>query len=418
MSSDVQPQRRRYGGALMWDVLRWGCAVVIWDFGLFTLDHGSVLWATISLVLFGLPLALQATPWVMTRVYALWFGVFLVLQSMLSPFTKSEFITLEPNLHSTIDVRTSEAPGIRPGVRHITTDAKGFRVTPPIDYDQKRGTRIFAIGGSTTEDAMMDDSATWTHLVQKGLDSLQVPAEVINTGVAGLRARNHLATLKVVLRYQPDLVLILVGGNDWNKQIRDQFEPSSNFLRPPVLRNSPFGKLVNRYFVAPMTSRAAGKDGVGQHLVILQPEDLLASLNLASKRTVRHEFHPSEVSAGYRKDMEDIASTCRDAGVPCIFLTQPHAYSAEVPEDLRRWFWMTPPYTDYTLDVASMTEIANLYNEFLVAFAKRHGAPLCDVAAGVTPSLQVFYDDMHFTDAGAARVAELVLPCVVQALRK
>ena len=41
-----------------------------------------------------------------------------------------------------------------------------------------------------------------------------------------------------------------------------------------------------------------------------------------------------------------------------------------------------------------------------------------DVAAGVTPSLQVFYDDMHFTDAGAARVAELVLPCVVQALRR
>lgn len=416
MSSDAQQDHSQNGGGLIWAMLRWCCAVIIWDFGLFTLERGNAVWAGISLVLFGLPLALQATPWPMTRVYALWFGIFLVLQSILSPFAKGEFITLEPNLHSTIDVRTTEAPGMRPGVHHITTDAKGFRVTPTVDYDKKRGVRIFAIGGSTTEDAMVDDNSTWTHLVQKGLDSLQVPSEVINTGVAGLRARNHLATLKAVLRYQPDLILILVGGNDWNKQIRDQFEPSGNALRPPVFRNSPLGKLLNRYLVAPMKSRATGKPGVGQHLVIEQPEDLLGNRNLSSERTVHHEFHPSEVSEGYRKDMEAIATTCRNAKVQCMFLTQPHAYSLETPEDLRRWFWMTPPYTDYTLDLASMSGIGNLYNEFLVGFARRHGVPLCDVAAGVTPSLQVFYDDMHFTDIGASRVAELVLPCVVQVL--
>jgi hypothetical protein len=97
-------------------------------------------------------------------------------------------------------------PGIE-GVQRVTTDEKGFRVIPPVDYAAKRGLRVFAIGGSTTEEIGLDDRATWTHLLQENLEErLGRDVEVINTGVAGIRARHHLATLREVLRYRPDLV--------------------------------------------------------------------------------------------------------------------------------------------------------------------------------------------------------------------
>ncbi len=43
--------------------------------------------------------------------------------------------------------------------------------------------------------------------------------EIINTGVSGFRAGHHLATLKHIMQYEPDMLIFLVGFNDWNLHI-------------------------------------------------------------------------------------------------------------------------------------------------------------------------------------------------------
>ncbi len=91
-------------------------------------------------------------------------------------------------------------------------------------FRAKHGLRICAIGGSTTEDILLDDESTWTHRVQEGIAKQGKSAEIVNTGVSGLRAANHLATLKVVAQLEPDLVISLIGANDWAKHIKDRFE--------------------------------------------------------------------------------------------------------------------------------------------------------------------------------------------------
>lgn len=60
--------------------------------------------------------------------------------------------------------------------------------------------------------------------------------------------------------------------------------------------------------------------------------------------------------------------------------------------------------------------IAALYNGFLLDMARREGHAGCDVAAGMSASDEMFFDDMHYTDAGARRMAELIRPCVEDAL--
>lgn len=399
--------------------LRWTFGTLIFLYGLLIFDRDSAFWSALSLALFTLPLLLQATPWAMTRVYALWGGVLLVAQSLLGPVLASSYVSLPPHLNSSVEVRTTQAPGMSPGLRRITTDALGYRVQPAVNYSSRTHTRIFAIGGSTIEDIMLDDRGTWTHLLQEDLKSRGHAVEVINTGVSGLRARNHLATFRKVLGYQPDIVLILVGGNDWNRHIRNHFEPGWDGYHPALLRESPLGKLLGRFVVAPLRSRIVGASSSDQHVVVSEPDGFNASKPRRSlDRTVKHVFRPDGVSGEYQRDIEALAQACAVAGVRCVWLTQPHAYAGNPPQALRDLYWMTPPDGDYTLDLDSMQHITALYNRWLLEFTRRHNQPICDVAADMEASPSLFYDDMHFTDEGARHVARHVAPCLSDLLAR
>ena len=194
----------------------------------------------------------------MIRVYAVWLGVMLLGQSIATPwFENDEFFTLPPNMNYRVDIVEGVAQGIV-GIQNVSTDRMGFRTNPPVDYQNKAALRIVSIGGSTTEEILLDDRATWTHQLQQGLaKSLDRPVEVINTGVSGLRARQHLATLNEVIDLRPDIALFLVGVNDWNKHIREYFgskhyslpirlTPMTATCRvPPLSRVGPSSKAVS-----------------------------------------------------------------------------------------------------------------------------------------------------------------------------
>ena len=242
------------------------------------------------------------------------------------------------------------------------------------------------------------------------------PAEIINTGVSGLRAVNHLATLKVIARFDPDLVVFLLGGNDWNRHIRERFEPDLDMWRPTPLRLSMFGSAIDAMVLSPIRRKISGKTWSDQAKSIDSADSLTKVEFLSRNRTVTHTFRPTAVLPAYAETVRDISAGCKAAQVRCLFMTQPHAYGAGTPAELIANFWMTPPWATYSLDLESMSHIASLYNEFLRSFAARAGHPVCDLASRVMPPRTLFYDDMHYTDEGSRRVAEQVLPCVLAAL--
>jgi lysophospholipase L1-like esterase len=396
------------------DFARWLVAGLLLAYSIVTFNLEAPKWAIGSLVLFAAPLALQCTRWVMVRTYALWLAAFLVIQALLTPQLHGDFVTLPPQMRSTLDVRIADLPGVRPGVRHITTDERGFRVNPRVDYRAKGGLRIFAIGGSTTEDLPLDDQSTWSHLLQEGIAKQGKSVEAINTGVSGLRAANHLATLRVVARLEPDLIIFLLGANDWNKHIRDWFEPGRNSWKPVSLRYSALGMILDDQVISPVRRKITGKSWADQARVV---DGGLAWRNQPSlRRPVTHTFRPAEVASDYAATLREISRLCKESRLTCLFMTQPNAYAKATPAELLSRFWMTPPETTYTLDLESMIHIASLYNEFLRSFAAREGHPLCDLAAGMEPLPEYFTDDIHFTDDGARRIAEMVLPCALKAL--
>ncbi len=76
--------------------------------------------------------------------------------------------------------------------------------------------RVLAVGASTTESYLIDDSLAWPHLLGTHLEkNLGRPAWVQNSGVSGHTAVDHLFMLQSnPVTGQADLILVLAGVND------------------------------------------------------------------------------------------------------------------------------------------------------------------------------------------------------------
>jgi GDSL-like Lipase/Acylhydrolase family len=360
-----------------------------------------------TIVIHALPAITLTIPVLLLRVYGLWFGIFLISQYLLSPPLLGDarhYMTLRPNMNRTVDVVGDAIPGIQ-GIQRITTDVMGFRVRPPVDYEHKRGFRIFAIGASTTEQIALDDRSTWTYLLQEKLAAeTGRPVEVINTGLAGTRALHHVVMLRHILDYSPDCAMFLIGVNDWNKHIREHF--GSDYYRREEDEGRLFTRtLLGRALLAGVTRwRARDLDGSAQ----VEDGTYFSSQNDSLARADVRTLVLDDVAPDYRAQLEEIGATCRATGVPCVFLTQPSGYSPATDPRYRRYFWMTPLNENYTLDLASMAGIADLYNQHLIRFARGQAHDVIDLAAAIPAGTGSFYDDVHFNAEGALRVANVL----------
>lgn len=396
------------------NALRWWVAIFFAVFGFLAVDSWiSLKWIALTLFLYLLPIACQFFSSRLVHAYGLWIGIFLVLQSFLTPLVfDRDYRSLPRNLEKYIDVQGDTIIGIN-GLQKITTDEMGFRVTKAVDYSTKSNARyrVFAIGASTTEQGLLDDRRTWTHHLQDRLDRSQRfgQTEVINTGASGLRARHHLATFKRVVDWEPDLVIFMMGINDWNRHIVDTHGKAN------------VDRLGWRAIAFSETLLGRATIGLAVSLKNLpnrsQPElelgDYYSSQNDSLSRPVVKTFFPDRVSDGYRTAVSEIIELCKLRGVPCMFVTQPSAYHESVSDELKRRFWMTPPNTEYTVDLESLGHTASVYNDFLLDSAKDAGIAHCDLAGKMEASTATLYDDCHFNEGGAVRVAEILETCVL-----
>ena len=358
-----------------------------------------------SLLLILLVTTLHRTPSIWTQ-----FTVFLIAGNLLTiPFSYDPAPGLPPNYREELRIAGDLSPGFT-GIQLISTDSKGYRTNTLIDYDHKpEGTfRVFAIGGSSTEQILLHDEKTWVAILGEKLQAISGRRiEAINTGVSGMRAEQHIRTLRKVEKYQPDLILIMMGINDWIRHIRIGDDPfarsASDLLQYVDLRHSLLARAY-RGGLKLFAKNAGPKEFDVRHYV-----RQMDSLNRASSR----KFYPRDVSGNYRRYADEIAAFCRSRNMACVLLDQPSAYHADISGELRRQLWMTPPFEDYTLTLENMIYLAELYNSWLRNFATSVGLPLCRIAESIPPRTQFFYDDCHFNEGGARRVAELLTDCIV-----
>ena len=349
----------------------------------------------------------------------------LIVVNLFSPLlhlVDEPVITLLPNIRQQLHFVGDVIPGFN-SVQTVTTDSKGYRTNTPIDYGRKdpNTLRIVAIGGSTTEDIYLDDAKTWTSLLAAHLSkALNRPVEMINTGVSGLRAPHHLATLQDSEKYSPDIAIFMMGINDWNRQIKlsqlHGFEKIVDDLGFLSVTETVLFRAIR------LASKFVGNllKPAGASATIQVREETGASRSSQndslSRKDVR-SFQVSEVPKDYESSVDGISAECRKRRIVCFFVDQATAYDPAIEPALKRLLWMTPPRENYTLSLNDLSQIAKFYNAWLEREAKKNGMEFCGVARAIPPTTELLFDDCHFNERGAQQVATLLAACMEAKIR-
>ena len=319
----------------------------------------------------------------------------------------------QPNYKAMINYKSEFFEGIFSGKHYISADKKGFRTNKLINYKNKNKNtvRIFTIGASTTEQPDTDDNKTWSNLLGKKLEEqIEKKIEVINSGVAGLRAEHHYITFKKIKKYKPDLVIFLTGINDWNYHIINSdkvylissYEIKYHFKKSILFKTfSNINKQINK------------KIGIKKNLKSIDPSTdpeayLLPQIDSVNKRTSIKNFKPSNVSQDYQYWMNLIIQECKKEDPTCIFLDQPTAYKKNISDRLIKRLWMTPPNKDYTLNFGNLIHISSLYNNWLKENITKNELNFCLLSDQIEANTTHLSDDCHFSENGSKKVADVL----------
>lgn len=325
------------------------------------------------------------------------------------------FHTRGVNLYNTFQPDPAWLPGIE-GESHFTTGADGIRAAAPPASGQRR---VLAIGGSTTECVYLDDTETWPARL---LPYLSRPEGVWigNAGISGFDLGDHLKFAEQSPLLDGIAALVVQPGiNDLWRFLAKEVETMdySRFEVPaPAVSKAPEPKarrpLWTRSRVIQLyhTSRQSPpppeeQEGIGGREYAIRRDK-----RSAAEKT--GELPPlDEGLALYRNRIEGVIAACARRGVPVLFTTQPVVWRADLSAEAeaRCWFGWLPD--GRYLALSALRDAMDHYNDVLRSTCAAHGVPCVDLSP-LNGSEAYFYDDCHFTEAGAEAVARLVGPAL------
>lgn len=286
----------------------------------------------------------------------------------------------------------------------VTRNSLGFRGSdPPRDFAAHR--TFLAIGGSTTECRFLSDDRTWPARLEARLSHSFDRVWVGNAGFDGHSTFGHLVLMKqVVLGLHPDHLLLLVGANDVGRADLNEFDlsidPAHQSLRDRWIARSELLSTIQVLY----RSLRAFRLGLG-HLWELDlrtaPTGVVSELEI--ERTVA--FHRRSFIGAYRGRLERLVELALGAGIEPILITQPALFSDG--RDPATGVAIGPVL--YAGETAALRwRVLDAYNDETRAVGAEHGLLVIDAARDLPHDSRLFYDWMHYTNAGAEALATLV----------
>lgn len=293
-------------------------------------------------------------------------------------------------------VFTPTIPGTSPTAR-FSVNSIGLRgPEPPAD---RRVYRIVAVGGSTTEEVYLDDAATWTHLLMERLNQRGGRRYwVASAGRSGYATVEHLGFIaKSSLLDDVDAVVTLVGINDLARFVWG--EAADRAVEAPAPRWSRL-RCVELLRLG-LSSRLA------PHGLVMDRNALFvrnAQTRRAEARFVDRTVDPGPYLAAYGERLSAIAAACRRRGLTIVFADQPTLFKVSLSPDEERRLWLLRRSDGTYLPASRMRELMDRFNEVTRTTARRLGVPFVELS-DLDGKSELFYDDCHFTEAGARQVA-------------
>jgi hypothetical protein len=312
------------------------------------------------------------------------------------------------------------------GIKKFSINPLGLRGTMPPPVGSAY--RILAVGASTTICANLDDSEAWPQLVMDYVNASIKPRRVWvgNSAIPGLNTVHHLVLMQWLPGALPvNMVIFLTGGNDLNASLAFEGRATEALLEKEAgyqgalpagtrWRTLPDIYPLYRRLKIFAVIRQAGKN---VKLRFSRPAyQVPVDLEFARRRRAAAPvLSLPDLSIGlkeYRGRLIALQKRCRDTGLPCLFLTEPTMWRRNLSPSEERTFWQgyigrweSPKGYVTSLD---MERAMDMYNRTLLDVCAEEKLECYDLAADIPKETTFFYDDTHFTEAGARLVGQKV----------
>ena len=312
----------------------------------------------------------------------------------------------------------------------------------PLPHNRDGLYRVLVAGGSAVECGLLDQTSAWPSVVQRILnhrDALNaLGARRVHVGNVG-RSLTPVSVIKQILkstlpRYEKlDLVILMVGGSDaieWMElktpaRLRETPTDSGRGFRENPLER--FGWGLRRLALR----RLAGQYWRRYRRPVCIREDF--SRKLLELRQARQQASqligafpdPSPMLDHLEHNLRQTVAVARAKGARVVIVRQHWLDKILTPEEeALMWnFRRGRIFGDGKEDDAYFThdavrDLLWKVDRRIARAAEALGVEQVDLSAALTPSLENFYDFIHFTPAGARRVADVVAaavlnPCLV-----
>lgn len=314
-------------------------------------------------------------------------------------------------LHNTVNPRLPETIV-------LSRNSLGLRgPEPPASF--ATALTVIAVGGSTTESRYQSDGDTWPERTGRALAPHFRDLWINNAGLDGHSTYGHLMLLEQYLvALRPCVLLFLVGINDVGRESAKRVDDAMQ----GDIGVSPFTRLARvSALAATLQNLGRAEEARTARLFVFGDLNLnrLPHLTYSGRRPEKAlREHRENYLPGYRDRLEGMVRICRKAGIVPVFITQPALYG--------------PVIDDRTgVDLATMVvndaqkingglawNILELYNDVTREVGRENGVAVVELARALPKSSRLFYDFVHFTDAGAQQVAAIVAPQLCPALAR
>jgi lysophospholipase L1-like esterase len=304
-------------------------------------------------------------------------------------------------------------PFITPGIYEpstVTINSLGLRGSlPPHGPNQHR---ILAVGGSTTECLLLDDSKTWPQLLESELNERRrTPSVWIgNAGVAGHNTAHHLQLLRLIPSpCEFNTIIFLVGVNDLASALTFEGAPCAKYMESVAevgltRKHSPYYKRLYSYRLL--------------YRVLYNRSDIHDCSFYEPKRRKRIAGPRSSLPdlsvnlLEYSERIRSLVRECQRLEARPIFVTQPTMYRPDLSAAEHRLLWLGGVGGEKTpkgfLSVEDLADAMKGYNGTLMKVCGEMLVECVDLAALAPNGVSLFYDDCHFNEEGARMVSKRI----------
>jgi len=320
------------------------------------------------------------------------------------------------------------------GEKKFKTNAQGFRG----DEDFTDTTyNVLCVGGSTTECNYLDNNETWYSLLNQspaiarlmGAGKKQVV--IASVGLSGQTSFENYFMLNELLLKHKNIhqVVLMCGINDFVKVLA---KPSLNISVVNQKDSLAQAHSISRYWYIPGRINDTTWTGHSALLHTLRMKFFSQSAkntvdrkgeiikqwraNYSSRSKVLDTLPDLTQSLKiFHQNIEQIATLCAAHQVKLLCINQATLWQDSLSENLSALLWMggIGKYQEQNGGVyyspKALAAGMRMFNETLKSTTLTHNILYIDIAGKLPKDTSVFYDDCHFNESGARKVADEIL---------